>query len=148
MSQNLLFVDDDSGDVQLTLLGFRLQKFEPQVVVAKDGKEALDILISDCEASRPLPLAILTDIKMPRMDGLELLRRVKGEPRLRAIPIAILTSSDHEADRKEALGLGANCYFMKPSDLDAYAEIVSRIRAMMETGSEREAVKDSSHPSR
>ena len=141
MSQNLLLVEDDSGDIQLTLLGFRLQKFEPKVVVAKDGKEALDILISDCEASRPLPLAILTDIKMPRMDGLELLRRVKSEPRLKAIPIAILTSSDHEADRKEALRLGADCYFMKPSDLDAYAEIVSRIRELMEIGSLREVGK-------
>jgi two-component system, response regulator len=143
MSRSLLFVDDDGDDVRLTLLGFRLQKFEPHVVVARDGKEALDILISDCEASRPLPLAILTDIKMPRMDGLELLRRIKSEPRLREIPIAILTSSDHEADRKEALRLGAGCYFMKPSDLDAYAEIVSRIRELMEAGSRREAGKDS-----
>lgn len=138
MNQTLLFVDDDGEDVDLTLLGFSLQKFEPQVVVAKDGKEALDILLSDREASRPLPRAILTDIKMPRMDGLELLRRIKSEPLLRDIPIAILTSSDHEADRKEALRLGANYYFMKPSDLDAYAEIVSRIRELME----REARKD------
>ena len=141
MSQNLLFVDDDGDDVKLTLLGFRLQNFVPTITVAKDGKEALDRLISDCEASRPLPFAILTDIKMPRMDGLELLRRVKSEPRLKNIPIAILTSSDHEADRKEALRLGASYYLMKPSDLDSYAEIVSRIRELMGTGSKPEAIR-------
>lgn len=134
MNRDLLFVEDDAEDVKLTLLGFRLQRFEPRVVVAMDGKEALDVLLSDLEASRPLPLAIITDIKMPRMDGLELLRRIKSEPRLRDIPVVILTSSDHEADRTDAMRLGAACYLMKPSDLDAYAEIVSRIRELMGPG--------------
>lgn len=131
MSPGLLFVEDDADDVELALLGFSLQKFEPGVVVAKDGKEALDLLLSDCEAARPLPRAVLTDIKMPRMDGLELLRRIKSEPRLRGIPVGIFTSSDHEADRSEALSLGADCYLMKPSDLDAYAGIVKSIRELM-----------------
>lgn len=129
---SLLFVEDDVEDAKLTLLGFRLQQFVPLVVVAKDGQEALDLLLADREASRPLPAAILTDIKMPRLDGLELIRRIKLGPLLRDIPIAVLTSSDHEADRKEALRLGANNYFMKPSDLDAYAGIVSVIRGLME----------------
>src|SRR5581483_1153367 len=140
MSGNLLLVDDDADDVRLALLGFRLLNFEPEVVVAKDGKEALDNLISDAEAARPLPLAILTDIKMPRMDGLEFLRRIKSEPRLRNIPIGILTSSDHEADREAALRLGAGCYLMKPSDLDAYAEIVGRVRELMEAGSKHRSM--------
>lgn len=134
MSEDLLFVEDDAEDVQLTLMGFRLQGFEPRVVVAKDGKEALELLLAACEASRPLPAAILTDIKMPRMDGLELLRQVKGDPRLREIPVAILTSSDHEADRKEALSHGAGLYLMKPSSLDAYAGIASRLRELMAAG--------------
>lgn len=134
MSQSLLFVDDDAEDIELTLMGFRLQGFEPRVVVAKDGKEALELLLSDCAAARPLPRAILTDIKMPRMDGLELLRQVKSEPRLSAIPVVILTSSDHESDRQEALSLGAVGYLMKPSDLDAYAGIAVRIRALLEAG--------------
>lgn len=127
----LLYVEDDGDDIELALLGFRLQEFEAQVVVVKDGKEALDLLLADCEAARPLPQAILTDIKMPLMDGLELIRRIKGDPRLRSIPVGILTSSDHEADRKEAMSLGAACYLMKPSDLDAYAGIVSCIRELM-----------------
>lgn len=132
MSADLLFVEDDAEDVQLTLMGFRLQQFEPQVVVAKDGKEALETLLAVCEASRPLPAVILTDIKMPRMDGLELLRQVKSDLRLREIPVAILTSSDHEADRKEALRLGAALYLMKPSSLDAYAGIVIKLRELMD----------------
>lgn len=131
---SLLFVEDDGDDVELALLGFRLQKFETPVVVAKDGKEALDLLLADCEAARPLPRAILTDIKMPRMDGLELLRRVKSDPRLKGIPVGIFTSSDHEADRKESMVLGASCYLMKPSDLDAYAGIVKSIQELMEAG--------------
>lgn len=130
----LLFVEDDGDDVELALLGFRLQKFETPVVVAKDGKEAFDLLLADCEAARPLPRAILTDIKMPRMDGLELLRCVKNDPRLKGIPVGIFTSSDHEADRKESMRLGASCYLMKPSDLDAYAGIVKSIRDLMERG--------------
>lgn len=134
MSRGLLFVEDDSEDVTLTLLGFRHQGFEPDVVVAKDGKEALDLLLSDRDASRPLPLAILADIKMPRMGGLELLRRVKSEPLLSELPFAILTSSDHDADRREALSLGAASYFLKPSDLDAYAGIVGRLRELMGRG--------------
>lgn len=135
MSQRLLLVEDDGDDLRLVLLGFRLQKFEPEIVVAKDGKEALEILLSDRAASRPLPQAILTDIKMPRMDGLELLRRLKSEPSLGEIPVAILTSSDHESDRKDAMSLGAAHYLRKPSDLDAYGEIVSRVRELMGAGS-------------
>lgn len=131
MNENLLFVEDDAEDVQLTLMGFGLQKFEPQVVVAKDGKEALEHLLAACAAASPLPAAILTDIKMPRMDGLELLRQIRSDLRLREIPVAILTSSDHEADRNEALRLGAALYLMKPSSLDAYAGIVPRLRELM-----------------
>lgn len=134
MSKTVLFVDDDGEDVQLTLLGFRLQKFEHEIVVAGDGKEALDRLLSDCEASRPLPAAILTDIKMPRMGGLELLRCLKSEPRLRSIPVVVLTSSDHHADKTEALRLGASHYLMKPSNLDGYAEIASRVRELLGVG--------------
>lgn len=134
MNPSLLLVEDDPEDIQLTLMGFRLQDFQPEVVTARDGQEALDRLISDCERSRPLPAAILTDIKMPRMDGLELLRRIKDEPRLRSIPVIILTSSDLEADKKEALRIGAGQYLIKPCDLDDYAEIVRLIRVMIGVG--------------
>jgi len=98
MSAPLLFVDDDRDDVELTMLGFRREGFEHEIAVARDGKEALDMLLADYEAGRPLPAAVLADIKMPRMDGLELLRRIKNDPRLRKIPVVILTSSGYDAD--------------------------------------------------
>jgi two-component system, response regulator len=133
MSQTLLFVDDDRNDVQLTLMGFRQERFEHEIVVAGDGKEALDRLLSDLAASRILPSLILTDLKMPRMDGLELLRRVQDDPRLRSIPVAILTSSSHEEDRTEAARLGAIEYLEKPTDLGHYSAIVGRVRELMKT---------------
>jgi len=127
----LLFVDDDRDDVELTMQGFRQMGFEHEIVIARDGKEALDMLCADCDAGRPLPAAILTDIKMPRMDGLELLRRVKGDARLRGIPVVILTSSGYEVDLDEAMRLGAGRYLRKPATLADYAAIAREVRALM-----------------
>ena len=129
----LLFVDDDNDDVELTLIGFRNESFEHKIIVARDGQHALDLLHSDYAAARPLPDAIMTDLKMPRMDGLEFLHRLKEDPRLRNIPVAFLTSSGDENDRAEALRLGASHYMRKPSNLDDYAEIVNRVRELMGT---------------
>jgi two-component system response regulator len=133
VSQALLFVDDDSDDVNLTLLGFRQQGFTMEVVVAGDGKEALDRLTEDYSASRPLPQAILTDLKMPRMDGLEFLRHLKEDPRLREIPVGFLTSSGNEADKTEALRLGASFYMLKPSNLDDYSGLVKLLKKAMQS---------------
>lgn len=129
----LLFVEDDKDDEELTLLGFRNEGFEHEIIVARDGQHAFDLLHSDYEAARPLPDAILTDLKMPRMDGLELLLRLKQDPRLRNIPVAFLTSSGDQNDREEALRLGASHYLRKPSNLGHYAEIVARVREMLST---------------
>lgn len=132
----LLFVEDDNDDVELALLGFRDEGFEHEIVVARDGQHALDLLHSDYAAARPLPGAIVTDLKMPRMDGLELLHRLKQDPRLRNIPVAFLTSSGDENDRAEAQRLGVSHYMRKPSNLDGYAEIVDQIRKLMGTVAE------------
>jgi|CXWL01.1.fsa_nt_gi CheY-like chemotaxis protein len=131
MSQALLFVDDDDDDIKLTLLGFRQQGFTPEVIVARDGKEALERLFEDYAASRPLPQAILTDLKMPRMDGLEFMRRLKEDPRLVDIPVGFLSSSSSETDVAEALRLGAKFYFQKPDDLDEYAGLVKELQKIM-----------------
>jgi two-component system, response regulator len=127
----LLFVEDDKDDVELALLGFRNEGFEYEIVIARDGQHALELLHSDYAAARPLPGAIMTDLKMPRMDGLELLHRLKEDPRLRNIPVAFLTSSGDENDQAEAMRLGANHYLRKPSNLGSYGEIVARIRELM-----------------
>lgn len=129
----LLFVEDDNDDVELTLFGFRNAGFEHEIMVARDGQHALDLLHSDYAAARPLPGAILTDLKMPRVDGLEMLHRLKQDPRLRNIPVAFLTSSGDENDRAEAARLGVSEYIRKPSSPSGYAEIVARIRGLMNT---------------
>jgi two-component system response regulator len=131
MRGTLLFVDDDRDDIELTLLGFRGEHFEAEVAVAQDGAEALEFLLKAYEAGRPLPAAILTDLKMPRMDGLELIRRLKADARLRDIPVLVLTSSGYQADMDEALRLGASRYLRKPANLDEYAEIVRQLRDAM-----------------
>lgn len=133
----LLLVDDDRDDIALTLLGFRDERFECEVSVARDGKEALDFLLAACAERRPLPDVILLDLKMPRMDGLELLTRIKSDPRLNAIPVAILTSSGHETDIYEAKRLGAAGYLRKPSNLRDYAGIVAQLRRLMAAKSAR-----------
>lgn len=131
MSAAVLFVEDDQDDVELTLLGFRRESFEAEIVVAHDGAEALERLLEAYEAGRRLPAAVLTDLKMPRMDGLELIRRLKADARLRDIPVLVLTSSGYQADMDEALGLGAFRYLRKPANLEDYAAIVKQLRDAM-----------------
>ena len=126
MKKVVLFVDDDGDDVELTLMGFKQLQFEEEIVVARDGVEALTIL-----EKSPAPAVVLTDIKMPRMDGLELLRRIKQDPRLKDIPVALLTSSGHEEDRKAAMKLGAVTYMRKPSSLNGYSEVVDALRDLL-----------------
>ena len=140
MSGLLLFVDDDEDDVNLTLMGFRSEHFDAEVVVAEDGAEALDYLQRSYEAGRRLPDAVLTDLKMPRVDGLELLRRMKADPRLRDIPVLVLTSSGYEADMEEALRLGARRYLRKPANLHAYADIVSQLREAMRVSDHKNVI--------
>lgn len=133
----LLLVDDDRDDVQLTLLGFRDEKFACEVSVAHDGQEALDLLLSAYAANAPLPDAVILDLKMPRIGGLELLSRLKSDPRLRGIPVAVFTSSGHEADVTEALRLGADRYLRKPASLRDYAAIVKQVRELISVKSPR-----------
>lgn len=128
--RSLLFIDDDRDDVTLTLMGLRAAGLDLEVVLARDGREALDLLEADYAGFRPLPAVILTDLKMPRMDGLELLRRLKEDPRLRHIPVAFLTSSGNEDDRLHAVRSGAVEYFRKPSNIDDYADIAARVRSL------------------
>lgn len=134
MKGTLLFVEDDRDDEELTLLGFKQQGLKLEVVVARDGQFALERLHADLAASRPLPAAILSDLKMPRMDGLDLLRRLRDEPALRGIPVGFLSSSSTEADKTEALRLGARFYMQKPSNLNAYGGLVGLINEMVARG--------------
>ena len=115
----VLLVEDNPNDLDLTLHAFRKNNFTQRIQVARDGADALDFLFcSGAHAGRsPVgPRLILLDLKLPKVDGLEVMRRAKADPRTRAIPIVVLTSSSQERDISESYKLGANSYLVKPVD--------------------------------
>jgi two-component system response regulator len=131
-AQTLLLVEDNPDDELLALRALRKGGFDPKVVVARDGVEALDWLHPAGEQSgqtHPLPGLVLLDLKLPRIDGLEVLRRVRADPRTRTLPVVLLTSSRQPEDVARAYELGANGYVCKPVESDAFLEAVRTIGA-------------------
>lgn len=127
----LLLVEDNPSDEALTLRALRKNNLANEVVVARDGVEALDWLFregtyEDREPGRS-PAVILLDLKLPRLDGLEVLRRVRGDGRTRHIPVVILTSSDEERDLVESYRLGANSYVRKPVEFGEFGDAVRQL---------------------
>ena len=127
----ILLVDDDPNDVELTLRAFRTSPIGNQVVVARDGIEALDYLCGTgaYEGRDPsrLPQVVLLDLNLPVIDGLEVLRRIRADARFRRLPVVILTSSDQDSDKLAGYGLGANSYVRKPVDFRQFSEAVTRL---------------------
>jgi CheY-like chemotaxis protein len=114
----VLLVEDNPDDVALTLRAFKKSNILNEVVVAKDGEEALEKLFS----GGPLPQLVLLDLKLPKVDGLDVLRRIRASERLRMLPVVILTSSREEKDLIEGYSLGANSYVQKPVDFEQFLE--------------------------
>jgi two-component system, response regulator len=115
----ILLVEDNAQDAELTLRAFRKNHLANKVLVARDGAEALAMLFDD--ATPPArPRVILLDLKLPKVDGLEVLRRVKADPRTRSIPVVVVTSSNQDPDIETAYARGANSYVVKPVDFDAF----------------------------
>jgi CheY-like chemotaxis protein len=128
--KEILLVEDDPRDIELTLVALKEHNLANQVVVARDGAEALDYLYRRGKyAERPAyhPVVVLLDLKMPKVDGLEVLRQVKGDPALKAIPIVVLTSSCQDQDIVESYNLGVNAYVVKPVDFDRFVEVVKQL---------------------
>ncbi len=119
----VLLVEDNPDDVALTLRAFKKSNILNSVVVAKDGEEALERLFS----SSPLPQLVLLDLKLPKVDGLEVLRRLRQDERTRTLPVVILTSSKEEKDLIEGYSLGANSYIQKPVDFDQFVEATRQL---------------------
>ena len=119
----LLLVEDNPRDAELTLRAFRKNNLANNVLVAHDGVEALEIVFSRTGADRPR--VILLDLKLPKLDGLEVLRRLKSDERTRAIPVVVVTSSNQDPDIKTAYDLGANSYVVKPVDFEAFMKTMS-----------------------
>lgn len=117
----ILLVEDNPMDVDLTLRAFGRHHVTNLLHVARDGDEALS-WIPRWEAGEPFPAVILLDLKLPRVDGMEVLRRLKSHPVLRSIPVVILTTSAEDRDIKAAYDLGVNSYIVKPVDFDKFLE--------------------------
>ncbi|MCL6639978.1 MAG: response regulator [Candidatus Rokubacteria bacterium] len=127
----ILLVEDNPDDEALTLRALRAAGVRYEVVVARDGVEALDYLFgTGRHAGRDiglLPQVVLLDLKLPRLDGLEVLRRIRSDERTRLLPVVILTSSTEDRDRVEGYRLGANSYVRKPVDFGQFAEAVRQL---------------------
>ena len=122
---SILLVEDNPRDAELTLRAFRKHNLANSVSVAHDGVEALDILFDPDGAERPR--VILLDLKLPKLDGLEVLRRLKSDDRTRSIPIVVVTSSNQDPDIKTAYALGANSYVVKPVDFESFMKTMSEL---------------------
>jgi CheY-like chemotaxis protein len=124
----ILLVEDNPNDVELILHVFRWCNLSDQVHVAWDGEEALDFIFGTGmytgRDSRTKPKVILLDLKLPKIDGIEVLRRIKENPRTRTIPVVILTSSKEERDVVESYNLGVNSYIVKPVKFDEFANVI------------------------
>jgi CheY-like chemotaxis protein len=128
----ILMVEDDSNDVELTLTALEEYNLANEVVVTRDGEEALDYL--HCRGkfsmrSRENPAVILLDLKLPKVDGLEVLKQVKADENLRYIPVVVLTSSHEERDLVTSYKLGVNAYVVKPVDFHQFVNAIKELGA-------------------
>lgn len=126
LKQPILLVEDNPVDLDLTLRAFAKRKLVNRVQVARDGADALS-WIPRWESGEDWPALILLDLKLPKVDGLEVLRQLKAHPRLRAIPVVILTTSGEDIDMQKAYQLGANSYIVKPVDFDKFMEVAVQV---------------------
>jgi two-component system response regulator len=128
---DILLVEDNANDIKLTLHAFRTANLANTVHIARDGVEALDFLFcTGPHADRriqDMPKIILLDLKLPRLDGHEVLNRIKEDPRTRGIPVVVLTSSSEERDVMRSYQTGANSYIVKPVDFEQFTEAVRDI---------------------
>ena len=129
-TKRILLVEDNPKDIELTLAALEHNRLANGVVVARDGVEALDYLrctgkFAGREPDRPV--LVLLDLKMPKMDGLEVLRIVKHDAKLKSVPIVVLTSSREEQDIVESYNVGVNAYVVKPVEFESFLEVVRQL---------------------
>lgn len=128
---SILLVEDNRMDIELTLDAFREARLMNTIQVAQNGQEALDFLFGRGKyadrAAYPMPNLVLLDLKLPGIDGFEVLRQIKSTPLLKRLPVVILTSSKEEGDRALSYDTGANSYLVKPVSFDGFLNVVREI---------------------
>ena len=131
MGKLILLAEDNPDDILLTQRAFKKSKVANELVVVKDGPEVLDFLFSegkyDGRDTSIMPEVILLDIKMPRMDGFEVLKRIREDLRTKHLPVVVLTTSKEENDIVQSYCLGANSYISKPVDFDQFVEAIKQL---------------------
>lgn len=126
MNQPILLVEDNPVDLDLTLRAFKSRKLANPVEIARDGEEAL-AYIEKWKNGDPVPVVILLDLNLPKVNGLEVLEAIKKHPDFRTIPVVVLTTSSESRDVKTSYLLGANSYIVKPVDFDKFIEVAKQI---------------------
>ena len=120
----ILLIEDNPDDAELTIRTLKKNNFANHLIHLEDGQEALDFLFND---ENTMPKLILLDLKMPRVDGIDVLRKLKSDEKKRTIPVVVLTSSKEEKDIVEAYQLGINAYIVKPVDFDQFVKAVTQV---------------------
>ena len=127
----ILLVEDNATDAELAILALQERNLANKLVWVKDGAEALDFLFSKGDyadrSTEHMPKVVLLDLRMPKVDGLEVLRCIKADERLKHIPVVVLTSSKEDPDVKACYAFGVNSYISKPVDFDDFAKVVSEL---------------------
>jgi two-component system response regulator len=121
MQKSILLVEDNPDDVDLTIRALKKSKIANEVIVAGDGEKALDMLLGE---KRLVPAVVLLDLKLPKIDGMGVLHRIRADKRTRLLPVVILTSSNEESDLVQGYELGANSYLRKPVDFNHFMEAI------------------------
>lgn len=119
-NRSILLVEDNPDDVELTLEALKENGVTNPIIVANDGARALEEIFGNGSAASPLPMLVLLDLNLPKIGGIEVLRRIRSDPRTRTLPVVVLTSSTEERDLVESYRLGANSYVRKPVEFEEF----------------------------